>query len=72
MANQDVDLQQEPEAERATKLQQLLSEEAFTTFNLEEPPLVRFSLIQLDEKEFVLLVTMHHIISDGSIDRRTI
>jgi len=60
-----VDLQQEVEAERETKLQQLINEKASTPFKLEVAPLVRCSLLQLEAQEYVLLVTMHHIISDG-------
>ncbi len=34
-------------------------------FDLELGPLVRFSIIQLEDKKFLLLFNMHHIISDG-------
>ncbi|MGL4879498.1 MAG: non-ribosomal peptide synthetase, partial [Waterburya sp.] len=36
-----------------------------TPFNLEVPPLLRTSLLRLDEAEYILLFTMHHIVSDG-------
>jgi len=60
-----VDLQQETKADRENKLQELVNEEASTPFNLELAPLVRCSLLQLEASEYILLVTMHHIISDG-------
>ena len=39
--------------------------EATTHFNLENAPLIRCSLLQLGASEYVLLITMHHIVSDG-------
>ncbi|WAN69458.1 amino acid adenylation domain-containing protein [Moorena producens JHB] len=60
-----VDLQQYPEAERETILQQLVQQEATTPFDLEVAPLIRSKLWQLDTTEYVLVLTMHHIVSDG-------
>ena len=39
--------------------------EAGASFDLEAGPLIRGRLIRLAEDEHVLLVTMHHIVSDG-------
>ena len=39
--------------------------EAVASFDLEAGPLIRGRLIRLAEDEHVLLVTMHHIVSDG-------
>ena len=39
--------------------------EAVASFDLEAGPLIRGRLIRLAENEHVLLVTMHHIVSDG-------
>src|SRR6185312_272393 len=39
--------------------------EAGTSFDLEAGPLIRGRLIRLAEDEHVLLLTMHHIVSDG-------
>jgi amino acid adenylation domain-containing protein len=39
--------------------------EARAPFDLERGPLLRLSLLQIDDRDFVLLVTMHHIVSDG-------
>jgi putative pyridoxal-dependent aspartate 1-decarboxylase len=59
-----VDLQQ-LKAKRETALQQKIQQEATTPFDLEFAPLIRCSLLQLDNREYVLLLTMHHIVSDG-------
>ena len=60
-----VDLQDEEATERETLVQQQAKSEAITPFDLETAPLIRCSLLQLDATESVLLLTMHHIISDG-------
>ena len=60
-----VDLAQHSEQERKTLLEQQAQQEATTPFDLEIAPLIRCSLLQLDSKEYVLLLTMHHIVSDG-------
>ncbi|WP_424102173.1 non-ribosomal peptide synthase/polyketide synthase [Moorena producens] len=60
-----VDLQQYPEPERETVLQQEVQEQATTPFDLEVTPLIRCKLWQLDSSEYVLVLTMHHIVSDG-------
>ncbi|BAZ22953.1 non-ribosomal peptide synthase [Kalymmatonema gypsitolerans NIES-4073] len=60
-----IELQQFPQQERETLLQQLAQQEAINPFDLEIAPLIRCSLLQLDATEFVLLLTMHHIVSDG-------
>ena len=50
-----------PEAEA----QALLAAEARRAFDLEHGPLMRVMLLRLDKAEHILMVTMHHIISDG-------
>ena len=60
-----VDLQQHPKPERETVLQQQVQQEATTPFDLEVAPLIRCKLWQLDSTEYVLVLTMHHIVSDG-------
>jgi len=60
-----VDLQKLPEAERETEARRLASEEAQGPFDLARGPLVRAGLLRLGEREHVLLLTMHHILSDG-------
>ena len=60
-----IDLRQQSEAEREIKLSQLLQTEVETPFNLEKAPLIRCSLLQLEDQESVLLLNIHHIIFDG-------
>ncbi|HEU4869658.1 MAG TPA: amino acid adenylation domain-containing protein [Pyrinomonadaceae bacterium] len=59
-----VDLTHLPESERATETRRL-REEALRPFDLERGPLFRASLLRLAEEEHLLLLTMHHIVSDG-------
>ncbi|MCV9927835.1 amino acid adenylation domain-containing protein [Flavobacterium sp. LS1R49] len=42
-----------------------LAKENATTFNLEQAPLLRVSLIKVADQEYVFFMTMHHIIGDG-------
>jgi len=56
-----VDLQQQGE----TPLQQLAQQEATTPFDLEIAPLIRCSCVQLSAREYVLFLTVHHIVADG-------
>jgi len=60
-----VDLSLLPEDERESKAQQLSREEAKSPFDLIAGPLLRVSLLRLNEDEHIVLFTMHHIISDG-------
>jgi amino acid adenylation domain-containing protein/thioester reductase-like protein len=60
-----VDLRELSESERETKVLTLANEEAQRPFNLTQGPLLRTTLLWLDETECVVLFTMHHIISDG-------
>ncbi|AHF67797.1 hypothetical protein PCH70_26440 [Pseudomonas cichorii JBC1] len=58
-----IDLSGQADAE--LQMQTLARQEALAPFDLERGPLVRGTLIRLGETEHVLLVTLHHIISDG-------
>jgi amino acid adenylation domain-containing protein len=59
------DLSDLPANERGAEAKRLLLEEAKTRFDLETDLLIRGALLQLDEQEHILLLTMHHIVSDG-------
>lgn len=48
-----------------TEVESFILEETRRPFDLERGPLLHVSLLWLDETEYVLLVSMHHIISDG-------
>ncbi|HEU0052574.1 MAG TPA: condensation domain-containing protein, partial [Longimicrobium sp.] len=52
-------------ANAAAELRRLGAEEAGALFDLEQGPLIRGRLIRLAADEHVLLLTMHHIVSDG-------
>jgi alpha-ketoglutarate-dependent taurine dioxygenase/acyl carrier protein len=53
------------EAERESAIRGMSEEEARRPFDLRRGPLWRVSLLRLGEEEHVLLLVMHHIISDG-------
>ena len=54
-----------PSDVRETVTDRLAAAEAACPFDLLRGPLLRVCLVRLDQHEHVLLVTMHHIISDG-------
>ncbi|WP_253894822.1 non-ribosomal peptide synthetase [Corallococcus exercitus] len=60
-----VDLGALPGAEREAETQGRAAAEAMRPFDLARGPLLRASLIRIDSREHVLLLTMHHIVSDG-------
>nr|MBA3767234.1 non-ribosomal peptide synthetase [Acidobacteriota bacterium] len=60
-----VDLSALPESEREAEARRLAKEEARRPFDLSQGPLFRAGLLRLGEEEHVLLLNMHHIISDG-------
>jgi amino acid adenylation domain-containing protein len=59
------DLHALPEAEREVQAQRLIRAEVLYPFDLENGPLLQVRLLWLEEQEYILLLTMHHIISDG-------
>lgn len=60
-----IDLVRLRESEREAVVQALIAEEASCPFDLAKGPLIRTHLLQLGESEQILLLTLHHIISDG-------
>ncbi|HEY6350774.1 MAG TPA: amino acid adenylation domain-containing protein, partial [Candidatus Angelobacter sp.] len=62
---EEEDLSGMGEAEREAELGRVGGREAGRGFDLRQAPLVRVKLVRLGEQEHVLLVTMHHIVSDG-------
>ncbi|HEY9404360.1 MAG TPA: condensation domain-containing protein, partial [Pyrinomonadaceae bacterium] len=60
-----IDLRLLSPAGREAEAQRLVREEAQKPFDLARGPLLRTTLLRLDEEEHVLLLTMHHIIGDG-------
>jgi amino acid adenylation domain-containing protein len=60
-----IDLSGQPRAEREVEAERLTREEAMRRFDLVKGPLFNAALIRLSEEEHILLLTMHHIVSDG-------
>ncbi|HYH78372.1 MAG TPA: amino acid adenylation domain-containing protein, partial [Longimicrobium sp.] len=52
-------------AEAAAELRLLMADEARAPFDLARGPLIRGRLVQVGDDDHVLLITMHHIVSDG-------
>ncbi|MEM7352068.1 MAG: amino acid adenylation domain-containing protein, partial [Acidobacteriota bacterium] len=64
-----VDLEGLPEADRELETGRLTAAERVRPFDLVRGPVLRHGLLRLGSADWVLLVTMHHIASDGwSVD----
>ena len=57
----DLSLEEDPDSE----LHRLFLKEATVAFDLETGPLIRGRLVEMSEEEHALILTMHHIVSDG-------
>ena len=60
-----VDSQELSQYEREAQVRKLAQGEVRRPFDLTQGPLLRATLVHLTDDEHVLLLTMHHIISDG-------
>ena len=60
-----VDLRDHPEGEREEEARRLVREEARRPFDLSRGPVLRVALVRFAEQDYVLLLTLHHIVSDG-------
>ncbi|MDZ8086286.1 MAG: amino acid adenylation domain-containing protein [Nostoc sp. DedQUE12b] len=60
-----IDLRQLPQAEREIQARRLTTQEAQRPFNLSTDSLLQIKLLWLDDTQYILLLTMHHIVSDG-------
>ncbi len=60
-----LDLREISEINREAQVRHLAMEVTQQPFDLSSDPLLRMFLLQLDEEEYILLVVMHHIITDG-------
>ncbi|WP_414585420.1 amino acid adenylation domain-containing protein [Scytonema sp. PCC 10023] len=54
-----------PRDQREKEARRLMTQEAQRPFNLSADPLLRVTLLRLDEAEHILVLNMHHIVSDG-------
>ena len=59
------DLSELAEAEREAEVSRRMTEEAQRPFNLSQVPMLRAQVLRLGAEEHVVLLTMHHIVSDG-------
>ena len=59
------DLMHWPKAKQNDEAQRVTSEEARAPFDLQRGPLLRARLLRLEDEDHRLLLTMHHIVSDG-------
>nr|QEO73625.1 condensation domain-containing protein [uncultured bacterium] len=60
-----IDLRDKAPEERERRAKQLATEDVGRPFDLAGGPLVRPTLLHLDEQEWVLILTLHHIVSDA-------
>ncbi|HEX2268089.1 MAG TPA: amino acid adenylation domain-containing protein, partial [Pyrinomonadaceae bacterium] len=60
-----VDLSDLSPADRESKARELVSTEVRTPFDLARGPLMRVRVFRLEQEEHVVVITMHHTISDG-------
>ncbi|MEH2068927.1 MAG: amino acid adenylation domain-containing protein [Nostoc sp.] len=60
-----VDLTHLPATEQESALQQIAQQQGIQTFDLANEALIRAKLLVLNDTEHILLVCMHHIVSDG-------
>jgi Condensation domain len=59
------DLRDLPQGERMAEMDRLCAIEAQTPFDLRSGPLLRVGLLRLETEHFVLMLTLHHIVTDG-------
>jgi amino acid adenylation domain-containing protein len=60
-----IDLTESTEPERESAAQAFIAAEARRPFELERGPLLRMSLIRMGKRDHILVMAMHHIVSDG-------
>jgi amino acid adenylation domain-containing protein len=60
-----IDLAGLPNPQRERELRSIVREEAALPFDLKRGPLFRTTLIRAADDEHVLLLTMHHVVTDG-------
>jgi amino acid adenylation domain-containing protein len=61
----EIDFTARPKDQRNRLVQQFIAEEARKPFNLQQGPLLRIHLLHVKDEHAILLIVLHHIISDG-------
>jgi amino acid adenylation domain-containing protein len=59
------DLSVIPVEDRETRAREIAVDEAWRPFDLAHGPMLRVTLVKLDQQDHLLIVVMHHIASDG-------
>ncbi len=59
-----VDLHESPDSDRDAEARRLVEEEVQCPFDLARGPLFRATLLRLDVEQHILILAMHHIVSD--------
>jgi len=54
-----------PEAERETAADKVIKEEILRPFDLTHGPVIRAALLRMADQDHILLITLHHIVTDG-------
>ncbi|AZE60743.1 MULTISPECIES: non-ribosomal peptide synthetase [Pseudomonas fluorescens group] len=65
LAVEQLDVSALPAAEREQAVNDAATRQSLLPFDLEHGPLLRVQLLKLADQEHVLLLTLHHIVSDG-------
>ncbi|CRL51460.1 non-ribosomal peptide synthetase [Pseudomonas sp. URMO17WK12:I11] len=65
LAIEHIDLRDEPQEHRLDLAMKSVEQDIARPFDLQHGPLLRVSLLQLDAEDHVLLLTLHHIVTDG-------
>jgi amino acid adenylation domain-containing protein len=65
LAVTELDLSDFPAAEIEARAKAIVAEEGYRPFNLSRAPLLRAMLLKLGAEEHVLILIMHHIVSDA-------
>ena len=60
-----IDLTDVPEDQKEDAAQKFIKQQAETPFDLAQGPMLRAQLLKLDTTQHLLLLTMHHIVTDG-------
>ncbi|MUN36834.1 amino acid adenylation domain-containing protein [Actinomadura sp. NEAU-AAG5] len=61
----DVDLSGLPAAERDAEAERLAADDRAKRFDISRPPLVRFTMLRLEDERHRLMVSIHHTVMDG-------
>jgi amino acid adenylation domain-containing protein len=60
-----IDVSDRAAGDRESELEKLAAENSNQSFDLQHGPLLRALIVKLDDDDYALCVTLHHIISDG-------